>query len=109
MQIRRFFRFSRQFWIFPRLYRRRPRLATHRRAATGPPTPPLQVIAPRKEIDMGLSAKQRRRKNLENARRSCGPKTIQGKEASRANSLKYGLTAKVLTLPDENPDYVKTE
>jgi hypothetical protein len=29
--------------------------------------------------------------------------------ASRSNSLTHGLTATVLTLPDENPDHVKTE
>ena len=58
---------------------------------------------------MSLTARQRRKKNLENARRSCGPKSVEGKEASRANSMTHGHTAKVLTLPDENPDLVNVQ
>ena len=37
-----------------------------------------------------------------------GPKTLEGKNNSRRNSLKHGLTATILTLPDENPEHIKT-
>src|SRR5258708_22028215 len=58
---------------------------------------------------MAMTARQRRNKNRLNARKSCGPKSVEGKDISRANSMTHGHTAKVLTLPDENPNLVKAE
>jgi len=50
-----------------------------------------------------MTAKQRRKQNRLNAQNSTGPKTEEGKAASRRNALKHGLTAEVLCLPTENP------
>jgi hypothetical protein len=41
--------------------------------------------------------------NRINASKSTGPKTAEGKEQSRRNALKHGLTATVIEIPDENP------
>src|SRR5262249_7550193 len=41
--------------------------------------------------------------NRENARKSTGPKSDEGKRKSRANALKHGLRAEVLPLPGEDP------
>jgi hypothetical protein len=38
--------------------------------------------------------------NRANAQRSTGPKTPEGKERSRANSLKHGLTGEGIVLPE---------
>ncbi len=40
------------------------------------------------------------RANRENAARSTGPKTDEGKERSRANALKHGLTGGGIVLPE---------
>src|SRR5947207_1161595 len=44
--------------------------------------------------------------NQANARRSCGPKTIEGKRRSRENSLRHGLTGDGVALPGEDADEV---
>ena len=41
--------------------------------------------------------------NRRNSLKSCGPKTEAGKQASRFNALKHGLTAELAMLPDEDP------
>jgi hypothetical protein len=56
-----------------------------------------------------MTAKQRRKKNRQNATRSTEPITPEGKEASRANAVKSGLTAKTLALPGEDPDAVQAK
>src|SRR5260221_4763460 len=40
--------------------------------------------------------------NRRNARLSTGPKTPEGKERSRRNALKHGLTGEGVALPDED-------
>ena len=40
--------------------------------------------------------------NRRNAARSCGPKTPEGKMASRANALKHGMTGAGVVLPNED-------
>jgi hypothetical protein len=55
---------------------------------------------------MTLTAEQRRDKNRENARKSTGPKTKEGKERSRANSTTHGLTATTLAMPNEDPSEI---
>src|ERR1700730_16455481 len=58
---------------------------------------------------MSLTASQRRKKNRQNSSLSCGPKSVEGKEISRLNSISHGHTAKVLVLPDENPNLVQAQ
>ena len=41
--------------------------------------------------------------NINNAQRSTGPRTEEGKASSSLNSLKHGLTAKTVLLPGEDP------
>jgi hypothetical protein len=41
--------------------------------------------------------------NHRNAQRSSGPRTEEGKAASRFNALKHGIDAKSLTIPGEDP------
>lgn len=50
-----------------------------------------------------ISAKQREA-NRQNALRSTGPKTPEGKEAVRLNALRYGLRARSLLIPGEDPE-----
>jgi hypothetical protein len=42
--------------------------------------------------------------NRENAQHSAGPKTPEGKAAMRLNALTYGLRARDLILPNEDPE-----
>src|SRR5438067_1504253 len=42
--------------------------------------------------------------NKANAQKSTGPTSDQGKRNSRMNALKHGLTARCVTLPNENPN-----
>ena len=43
--------------------------------------------------------------NRENAKKSTGPRTPEGKAASSRNSLRHGLCAETLLLPPEDPDH----
>ena len=56
-------------------------------------------------------AQRRKRREAERRKsdgpKSGGPKTEEGKLVSRTNSLKHGLTTRVLTLPGENPDEIR--
>src|SRR4051794_8951326 len=40
--------------------------------------------------------------NRLNSLKSCGPKSVEGKEHSRMNALKHGLTGEGIALPDED-------
>ena len=42
--------------------------------------------------------------NRKNARKSTGPRSAEGKERSRFNAVKHGLTARTLVLPGEDPE-----
>ena len=46
------------------------------------------------------------RANRENAKRSTGPKTPEGKERVRRNALKHGLTGKGVALPSEDQEEI---
>src|SRR5579883_2987615 len=41
--------------------------------------------------------------NRQNAQKSTGPKTQEGKARSRRNAMKHGLRAEILSLPNEDP------
>ena len=52
---------------------------------------------------MPVTADRRREINRENARKSTGPRTDEGKARSRGNALRHGLRAEALALPHEDP------
>jgi hypothetical protein len=56
-----------------------------------------------------LTTLERRKQNKLNAMHSTGPRSDEGKSKASQNALKYGLTARVLTLPGENPDDIQTQ
>jgi hypothetical protein len=57
---------------------------------------------------VALSQEERRKICQENASRSTGPKTPEGKARSSRNALRHGLTAEVLALPGEDPEEIQT-
>ena len=57
---------------------------------------------------MTLTSEQRKIINKRNAEQAKGPKTPGGKERSRRNSLKHGLCARVIPLPNENHDIISS-
>jgi hypothetical protein len=46
--------------------------------------------------------------NRQNAQRSTGPRSAEGKAASRFNALKTGIDAKAQVIPGEDPDQLET-
>ena len=58
---------------------------------------------------MAMTIAQRRKQNQINAQKSTGPKSQEGKNISRGNSLIHGLAAEVLMLPDEQLDGVEAQ
>ena len=42
--------------------------------------------------------------NRQNAAKSTGPKTAQGKQVARMNALKHGLQAERVVIPGEDPE-----
>ena len=56
-----------------------------------------------------MTAAQRRKRNREHGRKSRGPISEAGKEVSRKNALKHGLTAQVVALPNEDPEAIRAE
>src|SRR3954465_10970221 len=52
---------------------------------------------------MAQTPEQRRATSRANGARSRGPKTDAGKSVASRNSLKHGMTAKKLALPNEDP------
>src|SRR5437764_459418 len=60
--------------------------------------------APGAPIIMTTTTTDRAEINRRNAQSSTGPKTPEGKERSKFNALKHGLTAKTLVLPGEDPE-----
>jgi hypothetical protein len=56
-----------------------------------------------------MTAAQRRKQSRENGRKSRGPVSEAGREISKRNSLRHGLTAKVLALPDEDPEQIQIQ
>src|SRR5436309_647175 len=55
------------------------------------------------------TAAQRRAINRQNALKSTGPKTPEGKDRARRNALKHGLRAEALALPHEDPSAVAAQ
>jgi hypothetical protein len=56
---------------------------------------------------MKLTRAQRRKINIANAQASTGPKSELGRQIARKNALTHGLTATVLTLPNEDENVVQ--
>jgi hypothetical protein len=52
-----------------------------------------------------VTSKKQGYTNKANSRRSTGPKTDQGKERSRQNSCKHGLTARAVLIAGEDPTH----
>ena len=50
-----------------------------------------------------MASREQIKANRMNAQKSCGPRTIAGKERSKMNALKTGMRAKTEFLPHENP------
>ena len=48
------------------------------------------------------SSEARIRANKANSLKSCGPKTVEGKEQSRRNALKHGMTGAGVVLPEKD-------
>ncbi len=55
---------------------------------------------------MSLTADQRTEQNRQNARKSTGPKTAEGKARTRENAIKHGLRADALPIPGEDAEAV---
>jgi len=55
---------------------------------------------------MSLTTEQRAEISRNNAKKSTGPKTAEGKANSRKNALKHGMRAQVLALPNEDPEAI---
>ena len=53
------------------------------------------------------SSEARIRANQANSLKSCGPRTTEGKQRSRANGLKHGLTGEGIVIPKEDVDEVE--
>ncbi len=67
----------------------------------------LSRTVPSRTPAMPLTDDQRRAICRENAQKSTGPKTEEGKARSRTNAMKHGLRAEVVALPQEDPDEVE--
>ena len=50
-----------------------------------------------------MISEAKRLANINNAKKSTGPRTKEGKKRSAMNALTHGLTARVTILPDEDP------
>jgi hypothetical protein len=55
-----------------------------------------------------MATEKQIRANKRNALKSTGPRTERGKQASRRNELRHGLTAEQLVIAGEDPDRFKT-
>jgi hypothetical protein len=58
---------------------------------------------------MKLTKAQRRKINISNTQASTGPKSELGRQIARKNAMTHGLTATVLTLPNEDENVVQLQ
>ena len=54
-----------------------------------------------------MTSEKKAEANRENARKSTGPRTPEGKEAARLNALRHGLRSKEVLLPGEDADALR--
>jgi hypothetical protein len=59
---------------------------------------------PEKSINTSQPKRTRAEINRENAKKSTGPKTAEGKAASSKNALKHGIYSKFACIPGEDPE-----
>jgi hypothetical protein len=59
---------------------------------------------PEKSINTTQPKRTRAETNRENAKKSTGPKTAEGKAASSKNALKHGIYSKFACIPGEDPE-----
>src|SRR5438067_1899434 len=63
---------------------------------------PFDRLSPHPELDPMPSSNARTRANRQNAKKSTGPRSAEGKARSRANSVKHGLSGEgVCLLPED--------
>ncbi len=73
------------------------------RCAANPDYNPYQTLSSRKfRRGKTMTSDKQARANRENARKSTGPKTPEGKAVARRNALKHGLLSKRPLLPGED-------
>src|SRR5689334_12600555 len=75
-----------------------------RTAASGGPRPLRRRL--REGPPMPITEEERAEVRRRNGAKSRGPVTDAGKERSRQNAMKHGLSARVLALPDEDPEAI---
>ena len=51
-----------------------------------------------------MATSKQNQANRQNAQRSTGPRSVEGKAASRFNALKTGIDAQAQVIPGEDPD-----
>ena len=54
-----------------------------------------------------MATSKQNQANRQNAQRSTGPRSAEGKAASRFNALKTGIDAKAQVIPGEDPDQLE--
>jgi hypothetical protein len=64
----------------------------------------IQIVRGQHVCRFVMASNRQIQANRENAKKSCGPRTPEGKRVSRMNAVKAGLFAKHLLLPDDDGD-----
>src|ERR1700730_11821107 len=61
-------------------------------------------LAPRFTRGSMMTTQKQRAANRRNAKKSTGPRTVEGRNRSKVNALKHGLTATQIIIFDENAE-----
>src|SRR6266849_154130 len=79
--------------------------------SSGPHSKPREIAdaaTARAWTERAMTTARQLEANRGNALKSTGPRTINGKQASRRNALRHGLTAETLIEPLEDPESYRT-